>query len=96
MTINLTLTPELENQLAQEAMQAGLSIDEYTLQILEKHVSQKERRAEAISLLQSWIDAEDEDKAEQKETGEYLIKVLGEDRLSDRKLFPPELKGVSW
>jgi hypothetical protein len=96
MTIVLTLPEELEQRVRQEAERLGLSVDEYTLQILEKHVTQKERRAEAISLLQSWIDAEGEDKEEQKETGEYLIRVLDEDRLSDRKLFPPELKGVSW
>ena len=34
--------------------------------------------------------------AEQQETGEYLIRILDEDRLSNRKLFPPELKGVTW
>lgn len=94
MTIVLNLKEDLEQRLQQEAEHLGLSVDEYSLQILEKHVSQKERRAEAISLLQSWIDAED--KEEQKETGEYLIRVLDEDRLSDRKLFPSELKGVSW
>jgi hypothetical protein len=33
---------------------------------------------------------------EQQETGDYLIRVLDEDRLSERKLFPPELKGVTW
>ena len=26
----------------------------------------------------------------------YLVRVLDEDRLSDRPLFPPELKGVTW
>ncbi|MEO1558612.1 MAG: hypothetical protein AAFS12_02920, partial [Cyanobacteria bacterium J06632_19] len=26
----------------------------------------------------------------------FLIKALDEDRLSERKLFPPEMKGVSW
>ena len=33
---------------------------------------------------------------EQKETGDYLVRTLDEDRLSDRQLFPPELKGVTW
>ncbi|MEH1887225.1 MAG: hypothetical protein V7L19_28570, partial [Nostoc sp.] len=28
--------------------------------------------------------------------GEYLIHALDEDRLSDRKLFPVELKGITW
>ena len=26
----------------------------------------------------------------------YLIRVLDEDRTSDRRLFPSELKGISW
>ena len=45
-------------------------------------------------LFQSWMDEGDAD--EQRETLEYLIQVLDEDRLSDRKLFPKELKGKSW
>ena len=45
-------------------------------------------------LLQSWIV--EGDAQEQKEAGEYLVRSLDEDRLSDRSLFPPELKGVSW
>lgn len=40
----------------------------------------------AIRLLQSWID--EGDAEEQRETGEYLMQALDEDRLSDRKLFP--------
>ena len=47
-----------------------------------------------VQLVQSWIDEGDAD--EQRETLEYLIQVLDEDRLSDRKLFPKELKGKSW
>ena len=39
----------------------------------------------AIALLDSW---ENEDAQEQKETWDYLKKVLDEDRLSYRKLFP--------
>lgn len=52
------------------------------------------RQAELVSLLQSWV--EEGDPEEQRETGEYLIRSLDEDRLSDRKLFPPELRGVTW
>jgi hypothetical protein len=47
-----------------------------------------------VELLQSWIDKGDVE--EQKQTGEYLIRVLDEDRLSDRRLFLPELQGVTW
>ena len=94
MTLTLHLTPELEQRLTQEAKRQGLSVDVYTLQLLDKHLPPKSRRDELITLLQSWID--EDDAGEQQETGEYLVRVLDEDRLSDRKLFPPELKGVTW
>jgi hypothetical protein len=48
-----------------------------------------------VSLLQSWIDEED-DAGEQRDTGEYLVRALDEDRLSGRQLFPAEHKGVTW
>ncbi len=57
-------------------------------------MSLKNPRADLVAMLQSWIDQDDPD--EQKDTGEYLIRVLDEDRPSERKLFPPELKGVTW
>lgn len=44
-------------------------------------------------LLASWIEG---DTQEQSETGEFLIRALDEDRLSDRKLFPEQLKGITW
>lgn len=45
-------------------------------------------------LLQSWMN--DESEEEQRETIEFLLRALDEDRLSDRKLFPEELKGKTW
>lgn len=54
----------------------------------------KEPQQELAKLLQSWIL--EGDAQEQKETGEYLVRSLDEDRLSDRSLFPLELKGVTW
>ena len=47
-----------------------------------------------MPLLQAWIA--EGDSEEQRETGEYLARILDEDRLADRKLFPPELKDVTW
>ncbi len=54
----------------------------------------KEKQSKAVNLLQSWID--EEDAEEHTETGEYLIRALDEERLSDRKLFPIEMKNVTW
>jgi hypothetical protein len=94
MTLTLHLPPELEQRLLQEAKRQGLPLDEYTLQLLDKHLPPKDQRMKLVTLLQAWIA--EGDPEEQRETGEYLVRVLDEDRLSDRKLFPPELKGVTW
>ena len=94
MTLNLSLTPELEQFLTHQASQRGLSVPEFTLQLLGQHVQPQDRRTEAVALLQSWLDSDDE--PQQRAAGAYLVQALDEDRLSDRKLFPPELKGVSW
>lgn len=94
MTLNLNLPPELEQYLTQQAQQQGISIETYTLQILQEYILPKENQSKLVNLLQSWIDEGDVD--EQQETGEYLIHALDEDRLSDRKLFPVDLKGVTW
>ena len=46
------------------------------------------------ALIESW--AEQEDHGEQRETVERLVEGLDTERLSERKLFPGELKGKSW
>ncbi|PSB01574.1 hypothetical protein [Merismopedia glauca] len=94
MTLTLNLSPELERDLLREANRHGVSLEVLALQLLTDSISLKQKQTEAVNLLQSWID--DEDDEEQQETGKYLLRVLDEDRLSDRKLFPPELKGISW
>ena len=47
-----------------------------------------------LALLDSW--EKEGDAEEQKETLEYLIRALDENRPEGYKLFPPELKGKSW
>lgn len=42
----------------------------------------------AIELLDSWCNVSEAEVQEQRQTGEYLKKVLDEDRLSNRQLFP--------
>jgi hypothetical protein len=94
MTLTLDLPLEIEQYLLQAAKQQGLSIESVTLQLLTSSIMLKHKQIEAVNLLQSWID--EEDSQEQQETGEYLIRALDEDRLSDRKLFPIEKKGITW
>ena len=94
MTLTLRLPPELEQRLLQAARRRGLSLDEYTLQLLDQHLPSTDRRTEIVTLLQSWLD--ETKPEEQQETGEYLIRTLDEDRLSDRQLFPAKLKDITW
>ncbi len=94
MTLNLKLPPDLEERLTEEAERAGMRAEQYTLRLLDANLPPKDRRRRVVELLQSWID--ESDAEEQTATGEYLIRALDEDRLSNRKLFPPELQGVTW
>ncbi|EGJ30212.1 MULTISPECIES: hypothetical protein [Moorena] len=94
MTLILNLPPELEQYLLQEAKQQGISLEAITLQLLANSILVRQKQAEAVNLLQSWID--DQDIDEQQETGQYLIDALDQDRLSERQLFPIEMKGVTW
>jgi hypothetical protein len=55
MTLTLHLSPELEQRLKQEAKRQGLSLDAYALQLLAQSLPPKDRQAELVTLLQSWI-----------------------------------------
>jgi hypothetical protein len=94
MTLVLNIPPHLEERLAEEARRAGISTADYALRALERQIPAIDRRAKLTALLQSWID--DQNADEQKETGDLLVRTLDEDRPSERKLFPPELEGVTW
>ncbi len=94
MTLVLNIPPDLEKRLADEARRLGISTSEYALQALSRQVPGDEQRANISALLQSWID--EPNIEEQKETGDFLVRALDEDRPSERKLFPPELEGITW
>ena len=93
MTLTLNLSPELEQYLVQEADQHGLSVEMLALQLLTNSISIEKKQAEAVDMLQSWIDQDD---IEAQETGQSLIQALDEDRLSNLKLLPLEMEGVTW
>jgi site-specific recombinase len=94
MTLTLSLPPEMEQYLVQSASEQGLSTEDYTLQLLTAVIPRTEKNTKLVNLLQRWIDQGDAE--EQQETGDYLIQSLDADRLSDRSLYPVEMKGVSW
>jgi hypothetical protein len=94
MTLMLSLTTELQARLALEAKRLGLPDAECALRLLDDHLPPAQRREQAAALIESWI--QEEDDQEQKQTGDFLVQSLDEDRLSERKRFPPDLEGVSW
>jgi hypothetical protein len=97
MNLNLELNPDLEARLVAEADRQGCSAEHYLQRLLEQHLSGQAMAKDplrAIALLQSWID--EGDGEEQAETLDYLIEALDADRLSDRPLFPFEMRGKSW
>lgn len=54
----------------------------------ERRQQQIEKNQGLIALLDSWMEATEEEVMEQRETWEYLKRALDEDRPSYRKLFP--------
>jgi len=93
MTLQLDLSADLEQRLVNAATLKGIAPDEFVIQVLKQHLPVNDRREQFAELLQSCIE---EDQEEQKETFEYLVRALDEDRPSERKLFPAALKGISW
>lgn len=93
MTMTVQLPEHLELRLAKEAERRGLGPEAYAVQLLEEHVPPSDRADRVAALLRAWI--EEGDPGEQGETGEYLIRALGEDRPQKRPHFPAALKGVT-
>jgi hypothetical protein len=94
MTLTLELSPEIERRLKEAAARRETSVNAYALQVLDEAAQLELKRREAIALVQSWID--DPNVEEQTATGDFLIRALDEDRMSDRPLFPPEMEGITW
>jgi hypothetical protein len=94
MVFTLKIPTELEQRLREAARDRGLTVDAFTIEVLEQQIPRSGHRKELVSLLQAWINEPDMIGEDQAETA--LIQALNEDRLSDRPLFPPELKGITW
>jgi hypothetical protein len=94
MTLPLTLPAELEDRLRREAERQGLSPDAVILKLLDEHLPPADRAATLLALFEQW-QAEDA-AAPDDDSGYDFFEALDAARTSNRKLFPPELKGISW
>jgi len=95
MILQLTLSPKLEERLRQEAERHGQPSEAVALRLLDEHLPPlDERRAAAIALLQQWM--EEDAPTEGAEEDDEFFRHLDASRTSNRLLFPPELKGITW
>lgn len=95
MTLTLTLSNDLEQNLSQEARRLGLTPDRYAVRILERNIPANDQRQKLMALLDARI-AEAECGSDQDGDPDEFLRAIDEDRLSDRPLYPPEMKGVTW
>lgn len=94
MILTLDLPTELELRLNKEAARRRIAPQSLVIETLSTQLPSSQQTHDAVGLLQSWMNADD--APEQQATGEFLVQALDEDRLSNRQLFPPELKGRTW
>jgi hypothetical protein len=94
MSMQLTLPPQLEERLKQEAARRGIAPDACALQVLEQHLPPPldERRAAAIAMLQRWAEEDEALSPEEAAENANVLRLLDEDRPSYRKLFADILK----
>ena len=94
MGLVLNLSLELQQRLDKAASARGVSNDVFAIELLESELLRNNNREELRSLLQSSID--ESGTVEATEKGNEFVRQLDEDRLSGRKHFPAELKGITW
>ena len=73
MTLTLDLTADLEQRLIDEASRRGIPANQFVVEVLKQHLPMKNRREQFAALLESWME---EDQEEQKDTFEYLVRLL--------------------
>ena len=98
MTLQLNLSAELQERLRQEAERRGQPADSVALRLLEEHLPPAlyARRAAALAMLHQWMEEDAASSEEDAESAEEFFHNLDAARTSNRPLFPPELKGISW
>ncbi|NLX99988.1 MAG: hypothetical protein GXY83_28155 [Rhodopirellula sp.] len=94
MTLQLTLSRELEERLRQEAERRGQTTEAFALRLLAEHLPPPldVRRAAAVAMLRQWQDEDAALSQEETTANADVLRTLDEDRPSYRKLFAALLK----
>lgn len=98
MMLQLNLSPKMQERLGQEAERRGESIEAVAIKLLDEHLSPPldDRRKAAIALLRQWMEEDANASPEDSEQAEEFFRGLDAARTSNRPLYPPELKGITW
>ena len=93
MVIHLSLPPNLEERLKQEADRRGLAPDACALQTLEQHLpATLDRQTAALAMLEKWHTEDAALSPEEAAANKAVLRALDEDRPSFRRLFTDILK----
>ncbi len=91
MTYQIQVTPELKARLDALAFREGTTADTVAARTLEQHLPPVQDVAAISKMLREWIE---EDKNAPEDDSFFI--EFDKHRSSYRKLYPPELKGITW
>lgn len=94
MTLTIELSPETEQKLQEAARLRGVTPEEHVLQIVDQNLNaMAQQRAEALrELFDSYTEEDDDGDV----CWDEIFRRMDESRPEGRKLFPAELKGITW
>lgn len=102
LSLQLTLSPELEQRLHQETERQGISADAVALQILQQHLPpfdpcaaerrEQERQATLLAMLEQWAKEDEAMTDEEIASNREVLRAIDENRGSGRKLFQDILR----
>jgi hypothetical protein len=87
MTLQLSLPPDLETRLKSAASKNGKPVDQYAVQLLEKHLPPGPADQAAVQMLLQWAQEDEAMTDAEAAENEAILLAIDADRLSDRKLF---------
>jgi len=95
VTLTLELSPAAEKKLREAAKLRGITAEEHALQILNLHlpVSANER----AERFRAWLERLHEEGDNEGDCSwDEILRRMDESRPEEQKLFPLELKGITW
>jgi len=94
MSLELSLSEELDTRLKREAERRGESEEQLAIQLLEQHLPTVVTKLNAVELLKSWAVQAETQLESEAQLHEDVLRAIDADRSSNRPLFKELLDGV--